>query len=139
MSKKLKYELMPVEFDDVVLVLMNGAEKYEAHGWEQGIAFERETNLASIKRHITEYRSGLFKDNDSGLHPLLHAACRCLMQYTMDKRAFSKSCVMEVRPNASIYDAVRLYGKLADDNCVSMEDHLKQMKEKPNQHYREDK
>lgn len=90
-KKKLDFTLLPVEFDDVVLVLQNSAEsgKYEAKGWEKGKDFEAEKNLASTKRHINDYRMGLRLDADSGLHPLLHAACRCLMQYTLDKRAAS--------------------------------------------------
>lgn len=83
---KLAYDLAPMEFDDVILVLMNGAAKYEPRGWERGIKFEKETNLASIKRHINDYRGGNLSDSDSNLHPLLHVACRALMQYTIDKR-----------------------------------------------------
>jgi hypothetical protein len=83
---KIDYTLAPAEFDDVLLVLMNGAKKYERNGWEKGIKFEKETNIASIKRHLAAYRAGESKDDESGLHHLLHAACRALMQYTLDKR-----------------------------------------------------
>lgn len=86
-TDKLNFTLMPVEFDDIVLVLMNGAEKYEAHGWENGVAFEKDANLASIRRHENDYKAGIIVDKDSGLHPLLHVACRAMMQYTLDKRA----------------------------------------------------
>ncbi len=84
---KLDYTLMPEEFNDVILVLENGAKKYERNGWEKGIKFEKEANIASIKRHLSEYRTGKLKDDESGLHPLLHVATRALMQYTVDKRA----------------------------------------------------
>lgn len=86
MPIKLDYTLSPSEFDDVILVLMNGAKKYEPKGWEKGIKFEKEANLASIKRHISDYRQDKLADEESGLHPLLHVACRALMQYTLDKR-----------------------------------------------------
>ncbi len=84
---KLDYALMPEEFNDVILVLMNGAKKYEAHGWEKGIKFEKEANVASIKRHLSDFRLGKMTDDESGLHPLLHVACRALMQYTLNQRA----------------------------------------------------
>ncbi len=83
---KLDFTLAPVEFDDVILALMNGAKKYEAHGWETGKEFSRAANIASIKRHIREYLIGQMRDKESGLHPFLHVACRALMQYTLDKR-----------------------------------------------------
>lgn len=85
---KLKYELAPTEFDDVVLVLQQAAEsgKYEPNGWLEGKKFDRDSNIASIKRHVLEYRKGIMQDSESGLHPLLHVACRALMQYTLDQR-----------------------------------------------------
>jgi hypothetical protein len=85
MTKKLAYELLPNEFDDIALVLMAGIEKgYEPDGWKKGVKFDLESNLASIKRHIRDFREGNLSDEESGLHPLLHAACRCLMQYYID-------------------------------------------------------
>lgn len=86
MSKKLRYDLVPVEFDDVALILENGSEKYGERAWEEGKNFEKESNIASIKRHISAYRSGNELDKESGLNHLLHAATRLLMQYTIDKR-----------------------------------------------------
>jgi hypothetical protein len=88
MTQKIAFELMPVEFDDVAIVLQQAAQsgKYAANGWLEGKDFETEKNLASIKRHINDYRRGIKVDSDSGIHPLLHAACRLLMQYTVDSR-----------------------------------------------------
>jgi hypothetical protein len=85
---KHQFELAPLEFDDVVLILQDAAKsgKYKANGWLEGASFDKEKNLASIRRHINDYRAGNLQDNDSKMHPLLHAACRCLMQYTIDKR-----------------------------------------------------
>jgi hypothetical protein len=87
-NAKLDFTLAPVEFDDVVKVLQHLAStgKYEANGWLEGKDFEMEKNLASIRRHINEYRRGLREDADSKLHPLLHVAYRALMQYTLDAR-----------------------------------------------------
>ena len=85
MTEKIRYDLVPDEFMDVALVFMAGIKQgYEPNGWKEGKKFEKEANIASIKRHLRDYRSGLYRDRDSDLHPLLHAACRCLMQYYLD-------------------------------------------------------
>lgn len=94
-NPKLDFTLMPEEFNDVVKVLMDGAKKYDANGWLKGVKFSKETNIASIRRHVSEYRLGGMKDKESGLHPLLHAACRCLMQYTVDQRQIQEFAEMK--------------------------------------------
>jgi len=87
--QRLRYDLMPVEFDDVVQVLQHSAHsgKYGENDWLNGVNFEPEKNLASIKRHIRDYRLGNRADKDNGLHPMLMVACRALMQYTLDVRS----------------------------------------------------
>ncbi len=86
-DEKLDFTLVPLEFEDVVKVLMFGVKKgYEKDGWQKGIKFSTDTNLASIRRHANSYRRGDHTDSESGLNHMLHIACRALMQYTLDKR-----------------------------------------------------
>src|SRR5665213_1638178 len=90
---KIDYSLAPPEFDDVVLVLQHSAEtgKYGRDDWLHGKQFDKEQSIASIKRHLNDYRQGSLNDKDNNLHPMLMVACRALMQYTLDKRQASKS------------------------------------------------
>lgn len=74
---------IPLEFDDVVLPLVEGAKKYPGDGWLEGKFFNRRDNHASMSRHLAEYYAGVTRDKESGLDPLLHLACRALMAYTV--------------------------------------------------------
>lgn len=74
---------IPLEFDDVVLPLVEGAKKYPGDGWLEGKFFNRRDNHASMSRHLAEYYAGATSDKESGLDPLLHIACRALMAYTV--------------------------------------------------------
>ena len=132
---KLSYELMPTEFDDVVLVLMAGAKKYEARGWEQGKDFENEKNIASIKRHLDAYRKGTSNDSESGLHHLLHVACRALMQYTLDKRASENECIYDRDKPTTISAQQKTLNMLKEDNCKPLEQHYQDMAIKPSQYF----
>jgi hypothetical protein len=107
---KLDYTLIPLEFDDLVLVAMNGAKKYEPHGWEKGI--DKDQNLASVRRHENDYKAGKLKDDESGLHPLLHAAFRLMMQYTLDKRAQVEEVTYDYKGGAEGWN--KLIKKLND-------------------------
>ena len=77
---------IPDEFGDVVKVLEEGALKYGTNSWLLGKHFNHKDNHASIFRHIAESSTGITQDVETGLHPLLHAACRCLMEYTLVSR-----------------------------------------------------
>ena len=69
----------PKEFQEVFKVLDMGAKKYGDNSWLKGVHFNHKDNYASICRHTAESFCGNTKDKESSLHPLLHAACRCLM------------------------------------------------------------
>lgn len=86
MTEKIRYELVPDELvEGIAQVFMAGiTQGYDENGWKEGKAFEKEKNIASIKRHLADYRRGMCADTESGLHPLLHAATRSLMQYYLD-------------------------------------------------------
>jgi len=82
-QSKSKDELWHDDFYDLVQVLEFGAKKHGAHNWLQpnGKKSSHKDMMASIFRHVAEGSVGHTKDHESGLHPLLHAACRCLMGY----------------------------------------------------------
>lgn len=87
-SEKLDFTLMPVEFMDVVKILMFGIKKgYEPNGWLEGKKFNSATNNASMMRHLLDIKKGKFIDHESGLEALLHLGCRALMEYTVRQRA----------------------------------------------------
>ena len=77
---------IPKEFADVRLVLEFGARKYGPDSWLKGEHFTHVDNHASMSRHLAEVEKGKRHDWESGLDPLLHLACRALMQYTLHQR-----------------------------------------------------
>ncbi len=77
---------LPPEFLDVQKVLDFGATKYGKDSWLAGNHFNHKDNHASMSRHLAEAYNGKSADEESGLDPLLHLACRALMEYTLYKR-----------------------------------------------------
>lgn len=79
---------LPEEWYDLLLVLDNGAKKHGPLTWLElkNPSLQHRANHASMSRHLAEAFCGIVKDRESGLHPLLHLACRALMQYTRYKR-----------------------------------------------------
>lgn len=79
------------EFFDLHRILEMGAKKYAVDGWLEpgapGTSFKE--MHASIFRHVAESSAGITKDWESGEHPLLHAAIRCLMEYVLQKRGIT--------------------------------------------------
>jgi len=76
-----------VEFDlaleEMRAVLEQGAKKHGAGSWKMADnpSLQHKANTASMFRHLAEHHMGVDKDKDSGVDPLLHLACRALMQY----------------------------------------------------------
>lgn len=85
---KLKFKRYecPEEFKDVYKVLEIGAKKYGPNSWLEGKHFNHRDNHASMSRHLAEAYMKKDKDEESGLDPLLHLACRALMEYTVKHR-----------------------------------------------------
>lgn len=121
-SIKIDYSLAPPEFDDVILVLQQAAEsgKYGRNDWLNGINFDSDRNYSSSMRHWREKREGVTKDKESGLHPLLHVACRALMEYTLDRRQQKE---MDDWEQASLDD----YGDIFDDDIDDYKEERKPM------------
>jgi len=73
---KLRYGLIPpIAEMEMVKVLTFGAEKYSVNNWKNVDDLSRYVDAAL--RHISAYRLGEQKDNETGLHHLSHAMC-CL-------------------------------------------------------------
>lgn len=79
---------IPDEMFDFLLVMVGGAKKHGPNNWlnPDGAKSSHVDMHASIFRHVAQSSAGVTVDEDSGLHPLLHAACRCLMHYTRLER-----------------------------------------------------
>lgn len=69
-------------------VLKHGQDKYSEQNWTRvdGIKSSKKEMLESILRHVYASREDLQHDEESGLHPLAHAASRCLMVIWREKR-----------------------------------------------------
>jgi hypothetical protein len=75
---KLNYVLMPWKpIDEVVKVLMFGANKYGADNWKM-VDDAKSRYLSAAYRHINAYAEGEINDSESGLKHLAHAMC-CLI------------------------------------------------------------
>lgn len=94
---KLDWTLLPFKaVDQVVRVLMHGAEKYGRDNWRKGMDWSR--LIDATLRHVTAFNSGETRDQESGCHHLAHARCclAFLLEYgtthpEKDDRATSKS------------------------------------------------
>lgn len=79
---KIRFDLAPTYAQEqYAKVLTMGAEKYEPHNWERGMAWSKV--IASLKRHIAYFESGEDFDKESGLLHMAHAMCNCafLLEY----------------------------------------------------------
>lgn len=81
---------IPSELFDFIKILEMGARKYDADNWlTKGIAMSNKECHGSIFRHVAESYCGSKADVESGYHPLLHAAARSMMMYTLHKKGIS--------------------------------------------------
>lgn len=82
------YEYVEPEMMDFVSVIEMGAIKHGNKNWldPNGKKSSHKEMHDSMFHHLAESYSGKIRDNESGLHPLLHLACRALMCYTRHAR-----------------------------------------------------
>ena len=82
---------MEREFYDLGLVIAAGADKHGEDTWllPENVSLQHQNNHASMSRHLAEAYTGITKDSETGLHPLLHLACRALMEYTRIERGIA--------------------------------------------------
>lgn len=75
---KLEYDLLPpTALENVVQVLMFGAEKYEIDNWRR-VPNAKRRYWNAAQRHMWAYKNGEQTDPETGVHHLAHAVC-CLM------------------------------------------------------------
>lgn len=87
---------VPDEMMHFIKVLLHGNDKgYDADGWLHGVKFDHDRNSNSMFHHLSESYVGQIADKESGLHPLLHLACRALMEYTVQMRAKADNVMTE--------------------------------------------
>jgi hypothetical protein len=85
---KLRWDLVPPEFEEVVKVLTYGATKYADRNWEQGISYGR--LIAATFRHIWSWIKGDRNDSETGIHHLAHACCDVLFLLTYEQRGMKE-------------------------------------------------
>ena len=84
---KLRWSLLPKgTIQEVIRVLMFGANKYpEADNWKR-VDNARERYYNAAKRHLTDewWERGSVKDDEHGFHPLASVVCCCLFLMWFD-------------------------------------------------------
>jgi hypothetical protein len=103
---KLRWELVPPEFEEVVKVLTYGANKYAARNWEQGILYSR--IIGATFRHIWAWIKGKRNDPETGFHHLSHAICELLFLLTYESRGM-----------VEFDDRVKIYEKRVGEGVLS--------------------
>lgn len=82
---KLQWSLMPFEqLEDVVRVLMKGAEKYGKDNWKNCDDISRYED--ALMRHVVSYNKGERNDPEDNLPHLAHAICNCLFLQYFDSK-----------------------------------------------------
>lgn len=86
--KEAEDVIIPEEFNDYLEVMAMGAKKHGANNWldDDGSKSSRTQMFDSLFHHIADAYAGIDEDEESGLHPLLHAISRAKMIYTREKR-----------------------------------------------------
>lgn len=80
--------LLPYDFIHYLTEVLNfGAGKHGGNNWKQpnGKKSSHKDMHASLFRHVGASSAGIKEDHETNLHPLQHAAVRCLMQVYRDK------------------------------------------------------
>lgn len=82
---KLDYTLVPFEgLDEIVKVLMFGAQKYARDNWRH-VDNAKQRYIAAAFRHLTEYNKGNTIDNETGLSHMAHVGCCILFILALEK------------------------------------------------------
>lgn len=77
-DNKLRWDLLPLDLiEKIVEVFSFGAKKYTPNTW-QNLDNGYDRYKAAMLRHIVAYEKGEDRDEESGLHPLSHAAWNAL-------------------------------------------------------------
>jgi hypothetical protein len=82
---KLDYTLVPFEgLDEIVKVLMFGAQKYDRDNWRH-VTDAAQRYQAAAFRHLTAYAKGEHTDPETGMSHLAHMGCCILFLLSLEK------------------------------------------------------
>lgn len=99
---KLRYDLIPPDaLEELAKVYTLGAEKYGDRNWEKGLRWGRV--FGAVFRHFIAWAKGEDRDEETGLHPLAHAAWGCLTLLAYAKRNIGE----DDRPTTKAKEASR--------------------------------
>ncbi len=83
---KLDYTLVPFEgLDEIVKVLMFGAQKYDRDNWRH-VENAAQRYAAAAFRHLTAYNKGEHTDPETNLSHLAHVGCCILFMLALEKQ-----------------------------------------------------
>ena len=85
-SEKLRWDLLPFDcLNEIIRVLMHGANKYSDYGW-QTVPNAKQRYFSALIRHVSAWWQGEKKDPESGLSHLAHAGCCLLFLMWFDRK-----------------------------------------------------
>lgn len=84
---KVDWSLMPMKtLEEVVQVLMYGANKYSRDNWKKATSKEDiERIYAACQRHLADYQVGIETDTETNLRHLAHATCNLIFLLYLTK------------------------------------------------------
>lgn len=101
---KLRWDLLPIEFEEVIKVLTKGAKKYADNNWKYiDSAYNR--YYAAARRHMEEFRKAIQNgqsriDEEMGTHVLANAICCLIFLMYMDMNNWPNQ---KVKPTKTTY------------------------------------
>lgn len=86
---KIRYSIYPnTVLEDVIKVMMYGAQKYAVDNWKQCEDLNRYYDAA--RRHEESYKAGEYLDPESGLPHLAHAICNWTFMHYIEEQKRKK-------------------------------------------------
>jgi hypothetical protein len=87
---KLQWSLLPIDpIEEVIKILMYGAQKYSANSWQK-LENGKERYYSALLRHLTAWQKGEKNDPESGLPHLSHVLCNAVFLSELDKEVKSE-------------------------------------------------
>src|SRR5690606_15189548 len=84
-NNKIRFDLIPPEADKALAeILTMGAKKYAERNWELGMDWMK--MIASLKRHLNAWESGVDNDEESGFNHMKHVLWNAMALVTYIER-----------------------------------------------------
>jgi len=82
-DEKPRMHLLPYSWKKALVSAFEyGTKKYFKESWRLGFTWSKIYDAA--ERHMGEFWDGSTEDEESGLHPMIHAAWNCMILWWMD-------------------------------------------------------